>query len=165
MKKTAGGKSMRRSLIAVLVLGLVAGSLSPATASKKKKKRKKPKRVERVVEVRYEFPAAIGVGGVGGACSGCPSAPNTKKEKWMKVEIVDDVLPIGAADISPGDLDGNGFYDPGWYICGESDWIEVPGGSEMQTFPFISAGAECPGGGATSGTIKFTYSNLPPPKK
>lgn len=152
---------MKRFIVILLTLGLIAGALAaPATAKKKKKKNK---RVERVVEVRYEAPAAIGVGGVGGVCSGCPSAPNAPNETWMKVEIVDDVLPIAGVEVSPGDLDGDGFFDTGWFICGESDWIEVPGGSQMQTFPFTVSGAECPGGGAISGTIKFTYSNKPPP--
>ena len=156
---------MRKATVLLLVLAVVAGALAaPATAGKRKKK-KKPKRVERVAEVRYEAPAAVGVGGVGGVCSGCPSIPNASNETWMKVEIVDDVLPIGAVELSPGDLDGDGFFDSGWYVCGETDWIEVPGGSEMQTFPFLVAGAECPGGGATSGTIKVTYSNKPPPSK
>ena len=152
---------MKRFVVLVMVLGLIAGSVATAEAGKKKK----PKRVERVVEARYEAPAAIGIGDVGGACSGCPALPNGTKETWMKVVVTDDVLPIAGVELSPGDLDGNGFYDSGWFVCGESDWIQVPGGSEMQSFPWMVSGRECPGGGATSGTIKITYSNMPPPSK
>lgn len=153
---------MRRTLVVALILGLVAATMvAPAEAQKRKKK--KSKRTKRVVEVRYEFPAAIGTGDVGGACAGCPSAPNAANETWMKVEVVDDFLPIGGVEISPGDLDGDGFFDSGWFVCGESEWLQVPGGSQMQTFPFLVSGSQCPGGGAISGTIKFTYSNKPPP--
>ncbi|MGH9198874.1 MAG: hypothetical protein ACRD1T_24505, partial [Acidimicrobiia bacterium] len=140
---------MKRFVVFLAILGLLAGSIATAEAGKKKK----PKRVERVAEVRYETPAAIGIGGVGGACSGCPGIPNATNETWMKVEIVDDALPVAGVELSPGDLDGDGFYDSGWFICGESEWIQVPGGSEMQSFPWVISGAECPGGGATSGTI------------
>ena len=150
---------MKRILIPVLVMSLAFGAVTTAEAAKKKQKR-----IERVAEVRYEFPAGVGMGGVGGACVGCPSAPNGPKETWMKVEIIDDVLPIGGVDISPCDCDGDGFWDPGWFVCGESDWFPVEPGSGMQTFPWIVSGPECPGGGATSGTIKFTYSNMPPAK-
>jgi hypothetical protein len=149
---------MKRFLIMFMILGLVVGSVATAEAGKKKKK---PKRVERVVEARYEAPAAIGIGGVGGGCVGCPSFPNGPDETWMKVVITDDVLPIAGVELSPGDLNGDGFQDSGWFICGESEWIQVPGGSAMVSFPWAVSGAECPGGGATSGTIKVIYSNSP----
>lgn len=147
---------MKRFLVLFMILGLIVGSIATAEA-----KKKKPKRVERVAEARYEAPAAIGMGDAGGACVGCPSLPNGAGETWMKVEVVDDVLPIAGVELSPGDLDGDGFQDPGWFICGESEWIQVPEGVAMQSFPWAVSGTECPGGGATSGTIKITYSSSP----
>jgi hypothetical protein len=150
---------MKRFLILALVIGLVFGSIATADAGKKKKK--KSKRIERVVEARYEAPAAIGVGGVGGGCVGCPALPNGANETWMKVEVTDDVLPIAGVELSPGDADGDGFQDSGWFVCGESEWIAIPEGVAMQSFPWAVAGPSCPGGGATSGTIKITYSNAP----
>ena len=152
---------MKRLAIFMMIFSLLVGTVTVAEAGKKKKKNK---RIERVMEVRYEAPAAIGIGGVGGLCAGCPSMPNGPGETWMKVEIVDDVLPIAGVDISPCDCDGDGFYDSGWFVCGESEWLQVEPGSEMQTFPYLISGVECPGGGATSGTITVTYSNMPPSK-
>ena len=146
---------MKRTLVLFMIVGLAFGSFTVADA------KKKPKRVERVVEARYEAPAAIGVGDVGGACAGCPALPNGPGETWMKVEVIDDVLPIAGVELSPGDLDGDGFQDSGWFICGESEWIQITESSAMQSFPWAVSGSQCPGGGATSGTIKITYSNMP----
>lgn len=154
---------MKRTIVVALALSLVAGAMT-APAMAKKKKPKKPVRVERVVEMRYEAPSAVGTGDAGGVCSGCPAIPNTSDEVWMKVEVIDDALPIGGVDISFGDSNGDGFFDGGFFVCGATDgWVEVPGASAMQTFPYIVSGSQCPGGGATSGTIKVTYSNMPPP--
>ncbi len=146
---------MKRILVLSLIVGLAFGSFAVADA------KKKPKRTERVVEARYEAPAGIGVGDLGGACAGCPALPNGPGETWMKVEVIDDVLPVAGVELSPGDLDGDGFHDSGWFVCGESDWIQITPGSAMQSFPWAVSGSKCPGGGATSGTIKITYSNMP----
>ncbi len=84
----------------------------------------------------------------------------------MKVEVIDDALPIGGLNITFGDSNGDGLYDGGFFVCGATDgWVEVPGAAAMQTFPYVVSGSQCPGGGATSGTIKVTYSNMPPPGK
>lgn len=153
---------MKKTLVVLLAAGMVAGAMAmPADAAKKKKK-KKTARIERTLEVRYEAPAAIGTGDAGGVCSGCPSFPNTSEETWVKVEVIDDNLPVGGVDISFGDTNGDGFFDGGFFVCGATDgWVEVPPASAMQSFPYVVSGSQCPGGGATSGTIKITYSNMP----
>ncbi|MGH2753406.1 MAG: hypothetical protein ACRDLB_03150 [Actinomycetota bacterium] len=152
---------MKKALIFALVIGLVAGALSmPATAKKKKKKRKKPARIERVIETRYEFPSGIGTSGAG-ACNGCPAVPSGPGERYAMVEVTDDNLPIGAVELS-WDTDGDGINDTGVNICGATESpVEVPESTAITAFPFIVNGPECPGGGATSGTIKITYSNKP----
>lgn len=152
---------MKKAILIVLVIGLVAGALSaPAVAGKKKKK--KNKRVERVMEGRYEFPAGIGSNSVGGACSGCPAFPNGPDETWVKIEITDDVTPVAAVDFSFGDMDGDGFHDGGLYVCGSTDgWVEIPPSVELQSFPWILPSTDCPQGSSTSGTIKITYSSSP----
>ena len=149
---------MRKAIILSVVLALVGGAVASAPASAGKKK----KRVERVVEGRYEFPAGIGSGSVGGACSGCPAFPAGKGETWVKIEITDDLTPKAGVEFSPGDLDGDGFNDPGITVCGATDgWVQIPPGSQMQSFPWILPAADCPDGSATSGTIKITFSNAP----
>jgi len=150
---------MKRLAIFMMIFGLLVGTVTVAEAGKRKKK--KVKRIERVAEVRYEMPSAVGTGDAGGVCVGCPAIPNGPKETWMKVEIIDDTLPLGGVDISFCDCNGDGFWDPGTFVCGESEWIQVPPGSGNQTFPWLVSGSACPGGGATSGTIKVTFSNMP----
>ena len=150
---------MKRVLILALVLGLVAGAMAaPATA--KKKKKKKPVKIERTVEVPYSFPSAIGTSGAGG-CSGCPSVPTGSGERYAMVEIVDDAMPNAGAEFS-WDTNGDGVSDTGFTVCGSTEEpIEVPEATEITAFTWPVTGPACPGGGATSGTIKITYSNMP----
>jgi hypothetical protein len=151
---------MKKFLVFALVLGLVAGALSMPATAKKKKKKKKPAKIERVLETRYEFPAGIGAAGAG-ACSGCPAVPTGPGETYARVEVVDDNLPTGAVDLS-WDTDGDGISDTGITVCGATaEPVEVPESTNIVAFPFIVNGPDCPGGGATSGTIKITYSNKP----
>jgi hypothetical protein len=151
---------MKKALIFALVIGLIAGSMAaPATA--KKKKKKKPVKVERVMEARYEFPAGIGSSTSGGACSGCPSFPNTDKERYVMVEVTDDLTPKAGVSFS-WDTDGDGISDTGFEVCGATEEpIEIPPSVGMNAFPWIAPGADCPDGASTSGTIKVTFSNLP----
>ena len=148
---------MKKTLIVALALSLVAGALAmPASA---KKKKKKPVRVERVQESRYENPA-IGTGGVG-ACSGCPAVASGPGERYISVEITDDALPIAGVDLS-WDTDGDGTADTGITVCNATEEpVEIPEGVSMTGFAFVIAGPECPGGGATTGSIKVTFSNMP----
>ena len=148
---------MKKTLLVALALSLVAGALAmPAQA---KKKKKKPVKVERVQEARYENPA-IGTAGVG-ACAGCPAFATGPGERYISVEVTDDALPIGSVNLS-WDTDGDGTADTGVTVCGATEEpVEIPEGVSMTGFVFAVAGPECPGGGATSGTIKVTFSNMP----
>jgi hypothetical protein len=150
---------MRRPLAVLLALGLLAGGIVAGPAEAKKKK-KKPKRVERTVETSYTFPSGIGTAGAG-ACSGCVQLAAGPGERWVSVELQDDTLPIAGADIS-WDSDGDGLNDTGFTVCGATDgFVEIPDGVTMVAFTWIVTGPGCPGGGATSGTIKATFANKP----
>jgi hypothetical protein len=153
-------KAMKKTLVLLVALGLIAGSFAaPATA--KKKKKKKPVRVERVVEARYEFPAGIGSSSIGGACSGCPAFPNSPDELYVAVEVTDDASPTAGVSFS-WDTDGDGVSDTGFEVCGATDgFIEIPSSVSITAFPWILPGADCPDGVSTSGTIKVTFSNMP----
>ncbi len=148
---------MRRTLTTLLALGLVAATLAaPAEAGKKKKKP-----VVRTFEVRYEQPA-FGVGGVGGGCSGCPSIATMTNETYAVFVIEDDNTPTGYIDLSY-DPDGDGVQNigSGPTICGSTpEPVAIEPGQSYTAWPWV-AGAGCPGGSSTSGTIKAMFSSDP----
>jgi hypothetical protein len=154
---------MKRTLILLLVLGLAFGSIAVAEA----KKKKKVKRVERVVEVTYDAPA-IGIGAAStGAClaatNSCGLVAIGPDDKFMKVEITDQSgtttqvsLGQDTDEATPGTEVDLGT------ICGAStDPIAIEAaGVPITTFPWAIGGPDCAAVG-TTGTIKFTFSNLP----
>lgn len=142
---------MKKLITVVLTIGLLAGSMvGPAEAGKKKKDRK--------MEVRYENPA---FGTAGAAfCAGCPQFATGKGERFISVEVVDDVSPIGYVDISY-DSDGDGVYDTGITVCGATDGkVEVPENTTFAAFPYPIPSPFC-AGASFAGTLKLTFSKTP----
>lgn len=145
---------MKKTVTSLVILGLAFGALvAPAEAGKKAAKR--------TMEVRYENPA-IGSAATGGACLGCPTLPVGPKERFVSIEITDDVNP-GAGVRFRWDNNGDGTSDGGFYVCGKTTApLEIPSGVTLDAFPYIGGGGpECPAGSATTGTIKATFSAKP----
>jgi hypothetical protein len=152
---------MRKSLVVLIALALVAGALgaSPALA-KKKKKPAAPKRVERVVEFTYVCPCA-GLFQLGSALGtnvgGGPIAVGVD-EIYLSATATDTTGQPVPVDINQ-DTNGDGLNDPVGSFCGATDSpMLINGGLEMRVF--IGSPAICPGP-AAGGTITFTLSNLP----
>ena len=147
-------KLMIGCFVSCLAVALVVG---PAEAGKKKKK---PVKTERVVEVRYDNPA-IGSYTTGGVGINYPSAPSSLTETYVSVEVMDDVNPMAGVRLR-WDPDGDGSFD-GTYVCGSTaEPLVIPGGSTIEAWPYIGGDpVGCPGSSATTGTVKFTFSNLP----
>ena len=160
---------MKKPIIAVLILGLVATvAVVPAQA------KKKPKRVERIVEIPYTL-GGIGVSSPaasGGVCpmtepgSGtCIEVPvESVSEKYVKVVIEDTIPTTIAGFISQGDTDGDGISNLYGDFCGGHEApIPLEGGTapvRISFYPGVCANA----GGVslpTTGTITVTFSNLP----
>lgn len=148
---------MKKFLIACLV-SCLAGALivGPAEAAKKKK----VKKTERVVEVRYDNPS-IGSYNTGGLGLNYPTAPSAPNEIFLSVEVIDDVNPNAGVRLR-WDPDGDGTFE-GTFVCGATtDPISIPGGAVIEAWPYIGGDlVGCPGSSATTGTVKFTFSNLP----
>jgi hypothetical protein len=150
---------MKRSIVLLLILGLLAGALAaPAEAAKKKKKKKKP--VTYTMEAPYDNPA-IGSSDLGGGCLGCPSFAVPSDATYMSVEITDSTgLPVPAS-IS-WDTDGDGISDTGFEICGKTEEAQaVEPGVTANVFVWVLPSTICPNGTATSGTVKVTLSSVP----
>ena len=157
---------MKKTLIAALVLGLVAGAMAaPATA-----KKKKPKKVERVVEIDYQGPG-VGITSPAASVGYCYQFPVSDAcltvipepgEKYIKIEVTDASGTAVAGFISQGDLDGDGIGDLYGDFCGAHEapiQLEVKGGP----FDISLYDGVCGTGPSvmTTGTIKITLSNLP----
>lgn len=146
---------MRRTLILILALGLVAGSIATAEAAKKKK----PKRVERSLE--YTYQASFGSPGVTGVTLN-PGIATGPDDLFVMIETTDDVSPVPSVRFS-WDSDGDGSNDTGVNICGgkTEEPVPLPGSVELGVFTYILPGPGCPNGFSTNGTIKITFSNMP----
>ncbi len=157
---------MKRTVVVLLVLGLLAG-MTAAPAEAKKKKKKKPKRIERVVEIPYENPG-IGVAPLGGYPVTFPSSGDiglAAEELFFKIEVEDASGQNVWGFISQGDIDGNGVNDDGYgNFCGkheEFQSIAQPGAPIIGIYAFSGL---CDNGSPsvmTRGVVKITLSNLP----
>lgn len=163
---------MKRSIVVLLILGLVA-SFAVAPAQAKKKKKKKNARVERVVEVPYTF-GGLGVATpvrTGGVCFtdetmpfGCKTVPVQAGERFVKIEVKDSSGTTVPGFISQGDVDGDGISDGYGQFCGAHAKAvalndeSTPVGISM----YPGTCSDVSGGGIpTTGTIVATFSNLP----
>lgn len=152
---------MRRSLVLLMVIGLIAGSVATAEAGKRKKK---PVKVSREAESIYDTPA-IGHPDVVVGCSGsagCAVFALGANENFITLEAVDSTgLPVyGSAS---QDLDGDGLGDEGFSFCGKTtEPMPITPGVELNIFISAAGGINppCPGA-ATTGTVKAVISNLP----
>ena len=160
---------MKKSIVVLLILGLVAAfAAAPAQAKKKKKVR-----TERVVEVPYTF-GGVGVASpaaTGGLCFtdetqpfGCKTVPVMAGEAYVKIEVVDATGTSVPGFISQGDIDGDTIADGYGEFCGAhvepmplNDEVTPVG---VSIYPGVCQDAS--GGGIpTTGTIIATFSNMP----
>lgn len=137
---------MTRLTAASLAFGLVISGASTAVAAPKAK----PPRV-RVVDVAYSSPSAW----YAGPCLSCPDVSMRSWERYVSVEVIDDVSGTGHLDVI---WEGEGH--PELVVCGETEKpTEVPPGSELTMYPWAHPGDACPTGFTTSGVVRFTFSD------
>ena len=150
---------MRRFLILVMVLGLIAGSVTTAEAAKKTRK---PLRVERTVEASYgPYPSPVtGCNGVMDPFA-CLILPTRASESFFTAKVTDlHGQPVFVQVKSAGRT---------WAFCGETtEPIAFEPGSDLHFFLAIpnwplEMHLECPANRIkTTGTISVSLSNLGP---
>ena len=156
---------MKRFLILLMALGLIAGSVATAEA----RKGQKPTRTERTVEGRYatQF-VPFSVYCLQPAGVGCVGIETRKDEAFLTARAVDaHGQPVLVQVLTYGD----GPQPSDYYgtFCGETDepiafdrgvdLSLVIGGQTHYDLP--TPGASCSPGFGTTGTVSVTLSNLP----
>jgi hypothetical protein len=161
---------MKKSIVMLLVLGLIFGSLvGAADAKKKKKKPPVPVKVERKLDFPYQCPCGPSAGGqdVGfwllGLVGGGPT-PTGADDNYVAVSVEDGsggAVYVKLAQDVDGDLQAE--TDVG-SACGTTDTpLAIPNpGVDISIFVYDGF---CQDGStpsqATSGTIHLTFSNIP----
>ena len=163
---------MKRIVVFMMIVGLVAGSMTVAEAKKKKKPKPVPTpvKVERVVEIAYDHPS-IGatVAGLGGGYPvGFPESvevPTASEETYFKIEIIDDSGQKVAGYIGQGDVNGDGLNNDLYgNFCGahpEPIPLAAPGSPIVGIYAYSGTCEDGTPSVMTTGTIKITLSNMP----
>lgn len=162
---------MKKTVLMLLVSGLLFGSLvGAAEAKKKKKKPPVPVRIERVVEIPYTGGAGVNASVYAvGACLGgvpvfaCQATSTGAEDLYVKVEVTDASGQNAGGFISQGDTDGDTVADGYGTFCGAHPApvaLTTPGAElGVSLYPGV-----CEDGSpsvVTTGTIKLTFSNMP----
>ena len=138
---------MKKSLVALLVLGLVVGGMAVEAGAKKK---------QRVAEADYFAPAAFQWNPTGDANIGGVSFPTGGSEKLVDLEITDaSGMPVSAS--AGQDPEGDGTVTTTDF-CGSIEDLPIDGGLDVTVFVFPGPCTAPPGPGfATQGTVKATF--------
>ena len=140
---------MKKSLIALLAIGLLVGSIAaPAAAGKKK---------GRSAKAEYAAPAAFQWNPTGDANIGGVTFTTAANENFVSIKIKDLLgTPVSAA--AGQDPDGDGSVDASFF-CGSTDEpMPIEGGLEVTVFVFPGPCLEPLGPGfATQGTVTATF--------
>lgn len=150
---------MKRTLVLMMVVGMVFGSTVAADAAKKK-----PKKVERVATGTYQSTAVVAVG----TCAqtdaiNCVRIPAAATEQYVTAVVKDasgQAVPVAVKANLDGDTSTETLYG---VFCGETEEaIKIDPGVEVTFwvgYTSDSVSQACPP--ATNGSIDVTFSNLP----
>ena len=165
---------MKRSLVLMMVIGLIFGAVATAEAGKKKKKPPAaPVRIEQVVEYEYSGgnAGAATPAFTGGACLNDPTMPFAcisivppgAEFTYVKIEVADASGQKAGGFMSQQDADGDGLSDGYGEFCGAHAApvaLELPGAPlGVSLYPGVCADGSP--SVVTSGVIKLTFSNMP----
>lgn len=143
---------MNRAVVMSAALALLASGVVSAEAAPKGKPNPR-----RTVTVTYDKPAAFYA-----SCGNCTEVEARKHERYVTVEVIDDVSRSGhvdiAWDVAPGDEDRRGYF----IVCGKTPKPQrIPAGRSLTVYPWAHPGPQCPGGFSTKGKLKITFSARP----
>lgn len=141
---------MIKALKTGLALVMIASTLTVA-AQASSRPGSKSEDGSRTIEVRYD----------GGAvpyatCLDCPNLTAKPGEKYITVEVFDDLSPRGFVDVA---WTIQGSKDPGYVVvCGEtSEPQRIPPSADLTIYPWVVPSQGCTGGFSTTGTVRITF--------
>lgn len=155
---------MKRTVVSLVVVGLLAGALAaPVDAAKKRKKPRKPRKISRTASGTYANPA-IGVPGVVGssAAGGAVELPVALNERFISVNIKDSSGQPAVATMSQNTDTSDDLWEIFATICGKTEKpLPIAPGVTVRISVYTMPGPDQPTctGPATSGTIKATFTN------
>lgn len=153
---------MRKTIMLVLTIGLIAGAFMAPSADAKKKKPK-----PRVVSDTYDAPA-VGVatpvvsggasGCTGGNNVGCVEFPTTAKDKFVMIEVTDASGQKAGGYVSQGDTNGDGVGDLFGDFCGaHAGPVAITPGIPLKVSLYNGTCADGSPSTVTTGTVKATF--------
>lgn len=166
---------MKRILVLMLVVGLMAGSVASAEAAKKKKKVKKPPaveepvKIERLVEAPYDCPCGVKLMGNGPGFilndgrTGGAVVQTGAEDLYVTVDVKDKQGQKVFVRLTQGDTNGDGLNDTLADACNTStEPLELPKpGAELEIFIFSGTCMDGTPALATGGVVNVTFSNMP----
>lgn len=152
---------MKRTRIACLLFALVAATLATPADAAKRNEREPARRAT----ATYDNPAfGLASGAGGAACLPCPTFTVSPRERWVKMEVHDDVSPAPVAfDIRQRRPDGSCCAEIGGPFCGSTGRqpVEIRPGLDVLVFVFPSGDTACPGAFGTRGTAVAVFRSDP----
>jgi hypothetical protein len=141
--------TMRRTLVVALAFLMVPSVLSVGAQAAPMDD---GKRSERMIELRYESGAIPYV-----ICIDCPEITPRRGERFITVEVLDDLSPVGNVDVAWTTYNPR---DPGYFnVCGKTAVPQrIPPSADLAFYPWMVPGQGCDTGFSTSGTIRITFS-------
>ena len=150
---------MKRTGMVSLAFVLVAGALvAPADAG-----RRAPKKVTREAVGTYDHPSP-GSASTKAVCSPCGTFQISGSERWVRMEVVDDMSQNPVAFSIYQNKDGDNFFERvGGPFCGSTgkEPVEITPGEYVGFNIYAFGDVVCPGAIATTGTVTAVFSNVP----
>jgi hypothetical protein len=143
---------MRRSIVVMLILGVLLGAMLPAQAGKKK---------TRTATADYFAPAYLSWNPTGEHNIGGVNFPTGSGERYVSIEI-EDTTGMDVSAAVGQDPEGDGTVTTTPFCTSTAEPVPIDPGLEVTVFVFVGPCTDPAGPAlATQGTVTATFSKKP----